>query len=213
MATKFTINKILAGMARFASTILSPLLMPTYGVILVLWTSVLCALPNGTRVTVVLVMMGITCVLPMMGIGVLHHFGLITDKRLNRSKERYIPYAIAMACYIASVFYLLHIHAQQWFVMFAVGGVMSLLITGIVNFKWKISAHMTGIGGIVALLLQLHTQGLSAFDLMWVLCVTILLSGILGTSRLILKCHTFMQVLMGFINGFLCVTLAIKYFG
>lgn len=210
MASQFTINKILAGAARFFSSVLSPLLMPTYGTILVLWTSVLCALPNGTRITVVMVMMGITCALPMICISVLHHYGIIRDKRLEKPKERYIPYAFATICYVAAAAYLNHIHSPLWFTMFAVGGMASLVITMVVNFKWKTSAHMTGMGGVVALLYQIHVQGLSAFNLFGVLCIAILLAGVVGTSRLILKCHTVLQVILGFLNGYICVTIAMK---
>lgn len=200
-------------MARFASSVLSPLLMPTYGAILVLWTSVLCALPSGSRITVVMVIMGITCVFPMIGISVLHHFGKISDKRLDKASERKWPYVIAVVCYGVAVYYLYYIHSPLWFTMFAMGGLLSLLVTTVVNRWWKISAHTTGIGGIVALLYQLHVQGLSAFELYWVLCIAILLAGVIGTSRLILKCHTVAQVLVGFANGYACVTLCMKLFG
>lgn len=213
MASKFIINKILAGAARFASSIFSPLLTPTYGCILVLWTSILCALPHGTRIAVIMVIMGITCVLPMMCIGVLHHFGFIRDKRLDTAQDRTIPYICATFCYLAAALYLNHTHSPQWFTMFAVGGLASVIITFIVNFKWKISAHMAGMGGVVALLYQIHVMGLSAFNLYWVLCIAIIITGIVGTSRLILKCHTVMQVLLGFTNGYACVTMAMKLFG
>ena len=42
---------------------------------------------------------------------------------------------------------------------------------------------------------------------------TIVLAGLVGTSRLVLKCHTVMQVLAGFALGYVCVTLAMKLFG
>lgn len=213
MITRFGINKILAGLARFVSSILTPLLMPTYGAIIVLWASVLCTNPTGHRVAVIMVMLGITCVLPMIGIGVLHHFGVISDKRLGKSSERHIPYAIALACYTAATFYLNHVHSPMWFTMFAAGGTVALFITALVNIKWKISAHLTGIGGVVALVYQLHSMNLGVFTMKWLLCAVILLAGVLGTARLILKCHTVMQAILGFVSGFTCVTLAMKLFG
>lgn len=213
MVSRYTTNKILAGIARFASSVLSPLLMPTYGVILALWASVLCALPNGTRITVVMVIMGITCVLPMIGISVLHHFGLCTDKRLNKREERLWPYVLTTVCHAAAVTYLHHIHSPQWFTMFAVGGTLSIATIAIVNMWWKISAHATGVGGVVALLYQIHVQGLSSFELYWVLCAAILLAGVVGTSRLILKSHTVWQVLMGFACGYASVTMCMKLWG
>ncbi len=213
MASQYTINKIIAGMARFASSILSPLLMPTYGTILVLWTSVLCALPSGTRITVVIVMMGITCVLPMIAISALHYLGVVHDKRLNNARERRWPYVITILCYAAGAYYLQYIHSPQWFTMFGVGALLALLVVALINLSWKISAHAAGAGGVVALVYQIHVQGLSAFELFWVLCMVILLAGVVGTARLILKCHSLAQVLAGFAVGYVCVTLCIKLWG
>ena len=65
--------------ARFFSSILSPLLMPTYGIFLVLWVSILCYLPLGTRMVVLLVVFGITCILPMIVIAVLHNIKFIEE--------------------------------------------------------------------------------------------------------------------------------------
>ncbi|MBQ0114926.1 MAG: hypothetical protein KBT10_03535 [Bacteroidales bacterium] len=207
------INKMLAGSSRMGSAILSPMLAPTYGTIIVLWASVMCLLPIGTRITVLAVIIGITCVLPMMCIGVLHHYGFVSSKTLDKPRERRIPYAFATLCYLGAAFYLDHIHAPMWFTMFMAGSLAALLIVTLVNMWWKISAHLTGMGGIVALIYQIHVQGLSAFELFWVLCIAILFAGMLGTARLILKCHTLPQVLAGFAVGYTCVTLAMKLFG
>lgn len=73
-------GRILVGLARFASAMLSPLLMPTYGVLIALWCSYLSAYDVGLRVTILLVVLGITCVLPMFFIATLHHFKFIVDK-------------------------------------------------------------------------------------------------------------------------------------
>ena len=209
--SSFTFNKFITGLARFLSAAMSPLLMPTYGVFLVLWTSILCLLPTGTRVTVMV--MGITCVLPVVFISVLHHLKLIGDKRLIDRRDRIIPYAFAVLCYVGATFYIDRVHSPMWFTMFMAGASLACLVDFVVSLWWKISAHATGIGGLVALLYQLHVQGLSAFDMFWLLCFTILLAGALGTSRLILKRHTLPQVLAGFACGYVCVTLMMKLFG
>ena len=46
--------------ARLFSTLLSPLLMPTYDIFLVLWVSILCYLPTGTRMVVLLVVFAVS---------------------------------------------------------------------------------------------------------------------------------------------------------
>lgn len=193
--------------ARFFSTLLSPLFMPTYGIFLALWVSTLCYLPVGTRLTVLIVIFGITCILPIIFIAVLHSFGKIQDKQLNSRTDRPLPYIFLIICYIGGYFYMAHIHSPQWLSLFMLGGATAALLSCIVNFWWKISAHMAGIGGLVALLFRIHTDGLGAFELLWIICGTIILVGILGSSRIALKRHTFWQVIAGFANGFICVFL------
>ena len=210
---RFTANKFTAGLANFLSTALSPLLMPTYGVFMVLWVSVLCLLPYGTRVSVLLVCMGITCILPLIFLSVLRHFKLVKDLHVEKREQRFFPYMFTALCYTVAAYYLYYCHSPQWFVMFMVGSAVKVLIMAIINLKWKISAHMAGIGGVVALVYQIHVQGLSAFDLFWMLCITIMVAGLLGSARLVLNRHDAWQVLAGVVVGFLSVSLTMRFFG
>lgn len=210
---KFTINKFIAGVANFLTTVLSPLLMPTYGVFLALWVSVLCLLPYGTRVSVLLMCMGITCILPLIFLSVLRHFKLVKDLHVEVREQRLIPYLFTAFCYLIAAYFLYYRHSPQWFIMFMVGSAITVLVMAAINLKWKISAHMAGIGGIIALIYQIHVMGLSAFDLFWVLSFFIILAGMLGSARLALKRHDIWQVLAGVVVGFLCVSLTIRFLG
>ncbi len=210
---RITVNRMIAGVANFLSTVLSPLLMPTYGVFLVLWVSVLCLLPYGTRVAVLLICMGITCILPLIFLSVLRHFKLVKNLHVDIREQRFIPYLFTVLCYAVAAYYLYYCHSPQWFVMFMVGSAITVLLMALINLKWKISAHMAGIGGIVALLYQLHVQGLSAFDLLWLLCFVIIVAGALGSARLALRRHGLWQVLAGAVLGFLCVSLTMRFLG
>lgn len=210
---RYTVNKLIADAANLLSTVLSPLMMPTYGVFLVMWASVLCLLPYGTRVSVLLVCMGITCILPLIFLSVLRHFKLVKDLHVEIREQRFIPYLFTALCYAVAAYYLYYCHSPQWFTMFMVGSALTVLLMALINLKWKISAHMAGIGGVIALIYQIHVQGLSAFDLFWLLCLIIILAGLLGSARLVRKRHDMWQVLAGVIVGFLCVSLTMKYFG
>lgn len=211
--SKYTTNRFIADVSHFLSMVLSPLIMPTYGVFVVMWASVLCLLPYGTRVAVLLVCMGITCILPLIFLSVLRHFGLVKDLRVEQREERLLPYLFTALCYGISAYYLYYCHSPLWFVMFMVGSAVTVLLMALINLKWQISAHMAGIGGVVALIYQIHVQGLSAFDLLWLLCIVIIVAGILGSARLALKRHNLWQVIAGVVVGFLCVSLTMRFFG
>ena len=210
---KYTVNKFIAILADVVSTALSPLLMPTYGVFIALWVSVLCLLPYGVRVSVLFMCMGITCILPLIFLSVLRHFKLIKDLQVNVREQRLFPYLFAALCCLIAAYYLFYRHSPQWFVMFMVGSALTVLVLALINLKWKISAHAAGIGGVVALIYQIHVQGLSAFDLLWPLCLSIVVAGLLGSSRMILRRHDLWQVLAGAVVGFLCVSMTMRLFG
>ena len=210
---RYTVNKFIAGVANVLTTVLSPLLMPTYGVFLALWISVLCLLPYGTRVSVLLMCMGITCIFPLIFLSVLRHFKLVKSLHVKVREQRLIPYLFAVLCYLVAAYYLYYCHSPQWFIMFMVGSAITVLVMALINLKWKISAHMAGIGGVIALVYQIHVLGLSAFDLFWLLCICIIVAGLLGSARLALKRHDIWQVLAGVIVGFLCVSMTIRFLG
>ena len=90
--------------------------------------------------------------------------------------------------------------------MFFRGVVMSALICQIVcviiNAWWKVSTHMVGMGGLVGALNAFSI--LFFYNPVWPFCALLLLSGALGTSRIILRQHSLAQVLVGFGIGYLC---------
>ena len=207
-------GRIVVGLSRFLSAMLTPLLMPTYGVLIALWCSYLSAYDMGLRVTVLLVVSGITLVLPIFCIATLHHFKWISDKRLIDRKERLVPYLFAFLCYVTVAYYLWsRVHMPMWVVMFCAGGALSVLISAVVTLWWKISAHMAGMAGVVALIYNMHVLTTEAFNLIWVLTVAVVLCGLLGSARMILGRHSLNQVVAGAVNGAVSVTLMMQIFG
>lgn len=194
-------NKI----AHFFSWTLSPILMPTYAVLICMWVTVLSVLPLQLRWTVVGTVFLITCVVPALAILLMYWMGIISAPGLNNRTERYIPYAVTALCYLGAGFYMYRIHAPMWMTMFMVGGAGAALLSCIVNIWWKISAHAAAIGGLLALMFRISIEGVNLHPILpWILG-TMVLTGILCTSRLILNCHTFWQVVAGTANGFLWV--------
>lgn len=189
----------------FFSTLLTPLMMPTYGIIVSLWMSSLLVLTLPTKMTVLGVVFLITGVVPVLSFILLKYLKIIDDIHLNGRKERLLPYVIMIVCYVSTAIYLFMINAPEWMWMFMFGGGCAALVSLIINLKWKISAHMAGIGGLIGLLCRINAGGDGAFDLLPVICATIFVAGILGTSRVAMERHTVMQVLAGTLNGFVWV--------
>lgn len=189
------------------STIFSPLLVPTYGVAMALCLSVLTYLPAGVKWGVAGMTFGITCVLPLLAILALWRLKVISDPQLNNRTERTTPYVITGLCYLGCAFYLWRAHAPSWLWALMAGGALATLICIGVNTRWKISAHMAAMGGLVALAFRITTAGVAVVSMNVWLTVVVIMAGCVGTSRVLLQRHTLAQVLAGAATGFLCVYL------
>lgn len=203
-------------MAKFISTMLSPLLTPTYGTLMALSITPKLLDVTGARFKLLLIVFALTCIFPMITIAVLHNFKVIKDKRMISRKERLIPYITGTIYYAVAVYHVIYTHEPRWLVMFFAGGALACLISTVVNCRWKISAHMAGMGGLVALLWQTNAMELEIISSPWMMLyilIAIFLSGMLGSARLMLKRHTLPQVLAGFLNGLICVSLMMRLFG
>ena len=203
-------------MAKFISTMLSPLLTPTYGTLMALSITPKLLDVTGARFKLLLIVFALTCIFPMITIAVLHNFKVIKDKRMISRKERLIPYITGTIYYAVAVYHVIYTHEPRWLVMFFAGGALACLISTVVNCRWKISTHMAGMGGLVALLWQTNAMELEIISSPWMMLyilIAIFLSGMLGSARLMLKRHTLPQVLAGFLNGLICVSLMMRLFG
>lgn len=193
--------------SQILSYIFSPLLVPTYGMILASFLSVLSVLSARVLCTTVAITFVITCVIPACGIMAMYKTGFLTDPGVNVRTERSLPYALTILCYVGCCFFLYRAGAPSWLTMFYAGGGAAALINAVVNLKWKISAHAAAMGGLVAMLFRIAAMHQSVVDLnIWISAVVVL-AGAVMTARVYLQRHTLMQVLAGCANGFLCVWL------
>lgn len=179
--------------------------MPLYGGILIFLYSFLLLYPIRLKLFVLGVIAVFTMIVPMLGIVLLKTLGLIKTVALNHREDRKLPYLISLLSYFVCGLILIKINLPLWVVGFVAGGLASLLIASVITMKWKISAHLTGMGGLLGCAFYLSQQ--YAMLPLWMLLLFILLTGALGTSRIYLGRHTFGQVVAGTCNGFLCVYL------
>lgn len=200
---------MLQHLSKYIANAFSPLLAPTYGVFLALWASYLCHQALHTRLVVLFVVFGITCMLPCAVIGILYKTKVVNDMEISNRSERTYPYACAVACCLTAIFYLVHVHAPFWLTGFMLGVAAICIAMLIINLVWKVSAHTAGMGGLVALLFFLRITELDTFSSLWPFCTMIILSGIVGSIRIYQGYHTLAQVLAGFAIGYTCTHLSI----
>lgn len=198
-------HTLFAKVARFVSWIMVPLLMPVYGIILILTLSVLSAAPSSSRLMATIMVAVLNLAIPAVLIYILKFLGVVRDVALNQQKERPIPYIITILAYGGTALYLWHAGCPGWVSMFYVGGAVAAVINCVVNIWWKISAHAAAAAGLVAMLVILASKGMPVHPMLGWILGSILASGFLGSCRVYLYRHTPMQVMAGFTVGFCCV--------
>ena len=176
--------------------------MPTYGFAVIFFTRNY--ISTFTSISIKLTILSITFLftflLPAVNALILLKMGRIKSLAMETISERIIPYTGA-ALYYFALFYLFYVAGfPNIFKILILGAAISVLLTILINFKWKISAHTIGIGGIAGAALGIEYR--LQLDFHSVLMYVILISGIVGCARLKLNAHTPSQVYSGFILGF-----------
>lgn len=183
-----------------------PLLMVTYGVILVLTFTYLAIYPLTMKLFLVGGAFLSTAVVPGLFIYLMVKNGAAGDLELTERKERVVPYLIIITSMMVCIFYMYKMMIPFWFLSLLMGGCIALLISLFINFYWKISAHTLGIGGLLG-----GMMGIARIHLInpyWGFIIVLVAAGLVGTSRIFLKRHTPMQVYAGFCLGFICTFVA-----
>lgn len=199
------VDRVLTAAAHLLSLLFNPLLVPTYGMLLVFTATAMRYVNAEAKWLTVLVTLALTGMVPLLVIFLLYKMGMVKNPGLNDRRERVIPYAVAFVAYGGCAGYLYSVNAPDWIWLFIVGGGVALLAVAIVNIWWKISAHAAAMGGLVGLgfFILIYRQALTDFT-PWVLALVIL-AGMVCTSRLILRRHTHWQVAAGFLVGLVSV--------
>jgi hypothetical protein len=188
-------------LAAFFSWIFQPLLMQLYGALLLLNLPFYAfnLLSVQLKYYVLISTALFTVVLPMLSIILLKQFRFIDSLQLYKREDRKYPILFTLVFQATNYYYLTKAHLPALYYLFLIAALFSLLVTLLITYYWKISMHMTGIGGVcgVMLLCALAWQ----IDLRLILASLFVIAGIIGTSRLILHAHTPSQVAAGFLAG------------
>ena len=134
--------------------------------------------------------------------------GWIRSFEMEKKEERLVPFITNAFLMLVSYYLLRRLMVPKIYYLLMLGAAASVVIAIIINFKWKISIHMIGIGGILGTFF-----GMSTFlfvDFRIPVLFTLMIAGLLGSARLTLGAHSPLQVYAGFAVGFLCEFLVLS---
>jgi hypothetical protein len=167
-----------------------------------------------------------TCVLPLIGVALLKFIGFIKDFQL---KDRYERYAPIMVC---SVFYLwmwMNLKSQKdvpnILLAFILGAILSLFLAFAFNVRYKVSLHALAASCVLSFWLLMRyyhcddhvyyfrfsSSELSGLHINQFIMIFVVITGWIGTSRLLLKAHTPSEVYMGYTLGAMAMGMAYAY--
>ncbi|MBQ2298244.1 MAG: hypothetical protein II278_02560 [Bacteroidaceae bacterium] len=200
-------NKLLIRIAKVMSTLFMPLYAPMWVFIGLFLFTYLRLLPWGYKIFIISIVYVFTVFMPTVGITLFRLFKKWTHLELSHREHRHMPYVVALLSYTACLVIMTRINAAMFFRGVVMAALVSQIICVIINVWWKVSTHMVGIGGLVGALNAFSI--LFFYNPVWPFCVLLLLSGVLGTSRIILRQHSLAQVLTGFGIGYVCAMVFI----
>lgn len=144
-----------------------------------------------------------TLAIPMITIFGLRLSGGLKSIHMAELKDRAIPFTITSIYYVLTVYFLSQVDELDpilWEVLAVITA--AIIILTVVTFFWKMSAHMTGMGGLIAAVLVLGLR-FPTFQPLYPLLGSLLLAGLVGTVRLYLESHRPIEIYVGLIFGFI----------
>lgn len=195
--------------AKFFSYLFHPLVIPTVGMLIIFNSNsyVNFAIPYELKKAIIILVGLSTFIIPTLFTLFLQNRGYIKTIEMETTKERVIPYGFTIIFYFFTIYMMMKVAIPPIIFNFMVGALVSVILAFVINLKWKISAHMIGIGGLTGALIA--TSFLLNVNLISYITLSILISGLVASSRLILNAHNPSQLIIGFLMGMVCQVFSI----
>lgn len=128
---------------------------------------------------------------------------------MRERKDRVVPLLLGTIFYVVNYYLILRLGLHPLINFYFAGATIVVLAALLITLKWKISIHMMSMGGITAFFFSLGL--IVPLDLTQLIGATLILSGALGSARLILNAHGAKQVFAGYLTGFAIIMLLFLY--
>jgi hypothetical protein len=194
-------NQAEQAIARIISWVFHPLWIPLFALLLIFQLETLSVYLIADKVKWLIIGMVLmaTLVFPLLIIMLFVRKGLVSSIKMERREERLYPYLLMMVVYY--VMYLLFGSIKLPVIVNGLFLCVSLVILCviIINIWWKVSIHTASIGGVTGIFTAIAIR--YELDLLFLIALMMLISGLVGFARLKLNAHKPAQVYVGFLAG------------
>ncbi len=189
-------------LARIISLVFRPSYYPTVAFAVLLTVTYLSLLPWSFKLWLLAVVYLFTVLIPWVGVMLYRRAHGWSTAELSRRHRRFVPYLLHIVSYLCCFSIIENVHMPAFAGALIVASLMLQCGCTIINIWWKISMHSAAAGAAVGALVAYSL--LLNYNPVWWLCLLLLLSGCVMSSRMVLLQHTLAQVLCGFGFGILC---------
>ena len=193
--------------AKVLSTVFTPFYLPIVGLAGLLTFSYLSMLPWLYKLFLLLMVYIFTIILPTALIRLYRHYQGWTLIELGSKERRMIPYIISIVSYLTCYYIMALTHVPHFMGSILIAALVIQIMCAMINLKIKISTHTAAIGGVAGALTAFSL--IFRFNPVWWLSAVILLAGLVGTSRMVLRQHSLHQVVLGFLLGVACSLVSV----
>lgn len=196
--------------AKVLSVLFTPFYLPILGLLILFIFSYLSLLPLTYKLFLLLMFYLFTVFLPTALIRFYRRYQGWTLIELGSRERRAIPYVISIFSYLLCYYIMAATHVPHFMGSILIAALVIQVACAIINLFIKISTHTAAIGGVTGALLAFSV--IFSFIPVWWLCIVLLLAGMVGTSRMILRQHSLRQVVLGFLAGVACSFVSVLLF-
>lgn len=196
--------------AKVLSVLFTPFYLPILGLLILFIFSYLSLLPLTYKLFLLLMFYLFTVFLPTALIRFYRRYQGWTLIELGSRERRAVPYVISIFSYLLCYYIMAATHVPHFMGSILIAALVIQVACAIINLFIKISTHTAAIGGVTGALLAFSV--IFSFNPVWWLCIVLLLAGMVGTSRMILRQHSLRQVVLGYLAGVACSFVSVLLF-
>lgn len=161
------------------------------------------SLPEAFKVRIFYLIVCATLLIPVVLMLGLRWSGYVKSLHFEEKSDRRVPFLLVTLFYVLTTYFLkekTELDPILWQGMGVITAAVALLT--VVTYFWKMSAHLTGIGGVLAVtgILGLYFPSVTVA---YLLVATLVLGGGIASSRLYLDAHRPAEVYVGLLVGFI----------
>ncbi|MBO7417837.1 MAG: hypothetical protein J6U14_02745 [Bacteroidaceae bacterium] len=201
---------VLKRLAKLVSAFFSPYYIAFVAFLILFIFSYLRIMPLQYKLIVLGVVYAFTILIPHLTIFIFRKVNGYTNDDMAQRRQRYVPLFLYMVSYVFCLVIMRRLNIPWYMTGIICTALFLMILCLILNLRWRISEHMAGagatIGGLVAFSM------LFGYNPVWWLCVMILVTGVVGSARIVLGHHSLGEVLVGFAVGLTCSFMVLHPF-